>query len=158
MTRIPLSQGLFALVDKVDEHLVVRFKWYASKHGITFYAKRNIKINGRRTVIRMHRILLGLGKGEIVDHQNGNGLDNRRFNLRVCTQRENTKNKHVRRGVSKYKGVGWRKDRGKYDARIVVNYKIIFLGYFIGEIDAAKAYNEAALKYFKQFANLNVIP
>lgn len=158
MVKIPLSQGLFALIDEVDAHLVTPFKWHAVKHGITFYAKRNIKINGRRILIRMHRIILGLRKDEIVDHRNGSGLDNRRFNLRVCTQRENTKNKHARRGISKYKGVGWRKDRSKYDARIVVNYKRIFLGYFDNEIEAAKSYNLAALKYFKQFANLNVIP
>ena len=93
-------------------------------------------------------------KGMDTDHINGNTLDNRRCNLRVCTRERNTGNQKPLRGItSKFKGVCWVKARSKW--RVAISGK--FIGEYISELDAAKAYNEAAKKHFGEFARLNVI-
>ena len=104
----------------------------------------------------MHRCLFdNIPDGMEVDHINGNTLDCRRENLRIVTSRQNTMNIHIIRGKSCYKGVFWNKDIEKWYSRIGVNYKLINLGYFASEIEAAKAYDRAALKHFGEFARLN---
>ena len=124
----------------------------------TPYAK--YRSSGDITIL-MHRDLCGLAAGDRrqVDHINGDGLDNRRINLRICTPSQNSANKRKGNGTysSKYKGVSWAKDRSKWDAYIRVNRVLRKLGGFVNEDDAARAYNEAALKAFGGFANLNVV-
>jgi hypothetical protein len=107
----------------------------------------------------MHRIILGVTDRNIfVDHKNGNGLDNRRSNLRQCTIAENNRNVVKRiAGTSKYRGVSWHKSEGKWQAQIKHNNKRHHLGNFINEIDAAIAYNNAATELHKDFASLNII-
>lgn len=107
---------------------------------------------------RIHRIILGLTDNRlVVDHKNGNPLDNRRENLRVCLQSQNAKNRGKSEGVytSKFKGVFFKKD--KWMAKISTNYKAIHIGSFETEEDAAKAYNNAAEKLHGEFAYLNKI-
>ena len=94
--------------------------------------------------------------GQYVDHINGDRLDNRKENLRFCTLSQNSMNKRGRSSrTSKYKGVCYAKRRNKWQASIRVDGKERFLGYFNNEEDAAKAYDEAALKFYKEFAKIN---
>jgi len=108
----------------------------------------------------MHRIILNVtNKDEVIDHRNGDGLNNTRDNLRVCNNKQNLRNqKKHKDNKSGYKGVCWLKNANKWHSQIVFNRQRIHLGLFTCPIEAAKAYNTAAVKYFGQFANLNQIP
>lgn len=105
----------------------------------------------------MHREILGLmPEDPDVDHRDGEGLNNRRSNLRLVTNSQNNMNSQCRWGaLSKYKGVSWHKRREKWQGRIKLNGKEIYLGYFDNEKKAARAYDEAAKKHFGEFARLN---
>lgn len=131
--------GLFALVDAEDYELVAGSKWYLTNDG---YARRNgIGRNPRGFTTRMHRLILGLAVGDPRqgDHINLKRLDNRRSNLRVGTLGENLQNVRSRRGSSsRYRGVFWKRDMGKWGAEVQRN----FLGYFDTELDAARAAQE----------------
>lgn len=147
-------------LDKEGLDLYYKFNWSIHKGRNSFYLFRNTNIKNKKSSIQFHRELLGVtSKNQVVDHINGNGLDNRFSNIRVCSQMENTRNcrKHIKKTHSKYKGVTYRKSRGKYQAQIKVNYKYIYLGCFYNENDAARAYNSAALKHFGSFAYLNLL-
>jgi len=150
---ISLTQGKVALVDDADFEWLNQWKWHACKGTRTYYAKRE------SPTILMHREILGLkfGDGIETDHRNGDGLDNRRENLRKCTNAENCHNRvHLcSRKSSIYKGVNWDKRKQKWQARTRYEGKSIFLGYYDSEIDAARAYDRAALKYFGEFAKPN---
>jgi len=105
----------------------------------------------------MHHEVIEIPEGFITDHINQNGLDNREANLRAATYAQNVCNrrKFSKTSRSKYKGVGWKKPMNKWTAQIGVNNKMKFLGYFENELDAARAYDNAARKYHAQFAALN---
>lgn len=152
--EIPLSQGKVALVDAADYDELMQWKWYAVTNHRNWYAERNIYgVNGKHTKTRMHNVLMGI-KG--VDHINGNGLDNRRSNLRLATNQQNAFNKrHYGRGSSVYKGVYRRKDTNKWAARIMFNAKNINLGCFCDEVEAAMAYDAKARELFGEFALVN---
>lgn len=95
----------------------------------------------------------------IIDHKNGNTLDNRRENLRICTYSENNRNRKQISSNNKsgYKGVSWDKQKNKWRTCLNINKKQKHIGFFNDIIEAAKAYNEAAIKYFGEFAKLNKI-
>lgn len=152
MIEIPLTQGKVAIVDNEDYELVSHYKWCAAKsnNGKVYYAVSNTL--GPQT--KMHILIMGK-KG--IDHKSGDGLDNRRENLRIATISQNQANYASRGGASSHRGVHWRKDRQAWIARIKVSNKWIYLGYFKDEVEAAKAYNEGALKYFGEFATLNEV-
>lgn len=155
MKRIKLTQGKFAIVDDKDFEYLNQFKWFAQKDGYTWYALRRGK---QRKIVRMHRLLTGISKGKSIDHINGNGLDNRRENLRICTQQQNICNSRKRKNTSsKYKGVSWYARGHKWAAYIQTKNKQKHLGYFDKAIEAALAYNTAAKKLHGQFARLNVL-
>ena len=107
--------------------------------------------------VRLHRLVLDYYGDMMVDHINHNGLDNRKDNLRICTRSQNGMNSIKKQGFSKYKGVSFRKNRSFYVVRIQVNGIRKSLGCFKSEIEAAKAYNLAAIKEFGKFALLNEI-
>lgn len=162
MKEIPLSQGQVALVDDEDYEWLNQWKWHASwgENSKTFYVHRNItRDNGKKTTISMHRVVMHAGKGERVDHEDHNGLNNQKHNLRFCTESQNRINRHGLRShnTSGYNGVTWREDRGKWKSYIVVSGKQIFLGYYDSPHGAAIKYNEAAIKYHGEFAALNEI-
>lgn len=141
--EIPLTQGKVALVDDEDHALISQFKWYAHKQWEVWYARTRWPKWPIDKKTYMHRMILNLSDpDQKVDHINHNGLDNRRENLRVCTQSENQRNSRKINRSSKYRGVSWRKREKKWQVIIRYSGKIKWLGYFESEIEAAKAYNE----------------
>ena len=159
MKQIPLSQGKFALVDDDDYERIIQIgRWCVARRYAVRVEKKGYRKQKQHTVY-MHRIILNAQKGTQIDHVNGNGLDNRKCNLRICTPLENSRNKGVsKNNKSGFKGVSWFKLNGKWRAYIDVDGKKVYLGFFNCSIKAAKAYNEAAVKYFGEFARLNEIP
>ena len=157
--QIPLTQGKFAIVDDEDYEQLSCHKWYAFNHHCTFYAVRgSSRQKGKRTIIFMHREILGLGFGDQrqCDHRNGNGLDNGKTNLRMATSTQNNQNRRPRKGTSsRFKGVYWDRGRAKWRAKIRINGPQINLGRFDSEIDGAKAYDAAAVAAFGEFARIN---
>lgn len=151
--EIKLTQGQIALLDDADYELVSMYKWSAVKSNkYEYYA--TAFINGKS--IRMHRYLLQATITDIVDHKNGNTLDNRRENIRLCTHQENQRNRHRTVGKSKYRGVTWTGNIKKWRARLTVDGRKIHLGYYTLEEEAAEAYDKKALAVFKEFASLNI--
>lgn len=144
-----------ALVDDEDYEELSSHKWYILQENHTAYAVTNIKRNDKRTSLRMHRLIMGEPESMDVDHEDGNGLNNQRYNLRICTSSQNKMNQRKTRGSSQYKGVSLYKKTNQWRAMITKDGKFYFLGYRDSEIEAAKLYDDAALKYFGNFANLN---
>ncbi|CAM3445664.1 HNH endonuclease [Klebsiella variicola] len=156
MVLIELTKGAFAIVDDEDVELISRFSWQLNDSG---YAVANVGVGRKHvTIERMHRMILRAPDGMDVDHINGNRRDNRKCNLRLATRTQNHWNQRKRsRCSSEFKGVCWHNQNKRWRARINVYGKEIALGCFSSEIEAAKAYNEAAKKYFGDFALLNEI-
>ena len=156
MREIQLTRGLVALVDDDDHEWLSQWKWYALEgNNGRFYAGRGIRIDGRRTHLSMQSALMQPGPGCEVDHEDGNGLNNQRSNLRSATRAENQWNVRLRRdNTSGVKGVTWDRQAGKWLVRIRVNGKRINLGHFGDLDDAAAAYAEAALVYHGDFARI----
>ncbi len=159
MKEIKLTQGQVALVSDEDYESLNRFKWCAEKRSNTFYARRDDWSNGTRRRTYMHREVLGITDPMVLcDHKNGDGLHNYRNNLRIATASQNASNKLIDgNGTSKYKGVYWASWANKWRSEIGSNGSRKKIGYFNSEIEAAKAYNEWAIKLHGDFANLNII-
>ena len=150
---------MFAIVDDEDFEYLNQWKWCAnqSRKSSGFYAlKKSPKVKGKWKTVYMHRVIINAEKGFDVDHINHNGLDNRKANLRQCTNRQNQHNAKLRKNnTSGYKGVNYHKTRDNFRAYIQTNGKQKHLGSFTTAIEAAKAYDKHALKYFGEFANIN---
>jgi len=146
--RVPLNHDKFALIDDEDYQLVSQYRW-------RWFEGRNQAITTLKypVSITMHRFILNAPKGSEVDHKNGNGLDNRRANIRICTRSENMRNRRAWKlkpdSGSSAKGVQRLAD-GRYQAHIT-------LGTFETEQEAAEAYNRAAQAVFGEFARLNIV-
>lgn len=153
MKEIKLTQGKCAIVDDEDYEILNAFRWYAWCYAGLWYAKRNFWVNGKCKTVYMHRKILNAQQGIEIDHRNGNGLDNRKENLRLCTHRQNMCNKKQPRKGNKLgiKGVYWNKECKKFRAKIQSNGKTIHLGLFNVLDDADIAYRRAELKYFGEF-------
>ena len=156
---IKLTKGYFAKVDQADFMRLRIYSWMASNHkgrGYTLYAQRTICEGRRRYTRMMHREIINPPKGMYVDHINGDGLDNRRANLRIVTAQQNNWNRKFRKtGRSKYTGVTWDGRRDKWRADIYENRRKIFLGHFAAEEEAARAYDSAAKENRGEYAVLN---
>jgi hypothetical protein len=154
--HIPLTKGKFAVVDPDDFETLSKCKWHVTKNGNTFYAKRNAPTRKNTTPIYMHRCIIKVPPGYVVDHINHNGLDNRKANLRPATRAQNNRHSKKRRNTrSKYKGVSFYSREKCFVAKITTDGNTVTLGYFKDEVEAAKAYDRAAIKYHKEFAYLN---
>lgn len=145
--------------DVQDEQLINSYKWHICFFGKIFYASAHIYRDQKRTAILMHRLIMNPGN-KLIDHQDGNGLNNKKSNLRLCNHSQNIANvinqkkstsKYL--GVSKYISGNWH----KWLAQIQKNGKKICIGYFDNEKDAAEAYNEKAIIHHGEFARLNII-
>lgn len=158
--EIPLTKGKVAFVDDDDFKVLSQHKWHAkvTYHGKVkiWYAARTD--NKKRKTILMHRVILGIDNTTLkVDHKDHNGLNNRRSNLRISTQAENTRNKSSAIGSSsEFLGVDFMKAKLRWRARIMHNGKTVYLGLFDSAAEAAIAYNNAA-KIHGTFANNNSI-
>ena len=153
---LELSQEKWAIVDSEDYEALSKYKWHAAKSsaGYTYYVRRQINKENKKYLMPIHRQIMGLVPEDKrqVDHINGNGLDNRKANLRICTLQENNCNKNkYKKGTSIYKGVSWNKSREKWRAIIRREH----LGFFKTEHEAAKVYDIKAKELFGEYAKLN---
>lgn len=157
MTKsIPLTQGKFALVDDEDFEKLNQYKWRVHPKGYVYRTSNFIL--GKRHSIWMHREIMQTPVGMQTDHINGDKLDNRRSNLRICNNVENLSNRPAQKNnTTGFKGVRrWFKGGKKpWVAFIGANNKQYNLGYYETPEDAARAYDEAAKKYHGKFARLN---
>lgn len=153
IATVALTKGLVAIIDAADVPLVENYKWYARVDRYTSYAASAPRAN---TQIHMHRLILGVDTQHQVDHKDHNGLNNRRGNLRVCTQSQNLANQRPRRdGTSRYRGVSWNNKHQRWEANISVDNHQQHLGSFRVEEDAARAYDAAAREAWGEFAHPN---
>lgn len=157
--HIALYGGFEAIVDANDYDWLMKYNWAVNNNGYA-YRPSLIADNKKGAAILMHRQIMNTPQGMDTDHINGNKLDNRRANLRICTNAQNMRNakKHYGdKATSKYKGVSWKKRQQRWQAAIAVDDKDIHLDTFSTDIEGAIAYNEAAKKYYGEFARLNEI-
>lgn len=153
---IPITKGQVLIIDHDDYELVKQYKWYATTNCSVYYARTKKHINGKIARILLHRLITNCPRDMQIDHIDGNGLNNCRDNLRVCTHSQNQHNKKkMKRNTSGYKGVFFNKRDSNWKSMIMVNKKSVFLGYFSNPEDAYKAYCEAAEKYHGEFKNLD---
>jgi hypothetical protein len=155
MATIPLNDGLFAHVDDEYVERLSQYYWFAREFHGTTYAFANIGRGRGRRQIRMHRLVLQAPNGVEVDHRNGDGLNNRRKNLRFSTHQQNQWNKKGTGGTSKYKGVSFCSQTNRWKASIRVDGRTRTLGRFDSEEQAARAYDAVALKTRGEWAHLN---
>ena len=150
MKKIKLTQGKYALVDDKDWEWLSQRKWRVVCYPHTDYAKDVSSVG-------MHRLILNLEKrdGKEVDHRNGNGLDNRRGNLRICTHSKNMQNRHrLKKGTTcTYQGVSM--VTGGWCAQIKKDYKAMWLGTYKTKKEAAQVYDKKALELFGPDAKTN---
>ncbi len=161
MKRIPLTQGKFAIIDDEDFDEISKYRWHYHKgsYGRNGYAKRDVYLGGGRKnaklkSIYMHHII-DVPAGMFVDHINGDRLDNRRINLRPCTNRQNQQNRKIQKSTSGFKGVHIKSSKNTWEVRITINGKTTYIGRSKDKVTAAKMYDTAAKKYFGDFARLN---
>lgn len=169
MIKIPLTKGKVVIIDDDDFEKIAKFKWRVGdcsrgkNKNSRYYARSQVYLGsvGNKPKVKpifMHRMILGLKRKGEVDHINGDSLDNRKENLRIVSHQQNCWNsckKKSANNTSIHKGVGRQKGTKPWRARIVSGGKRIHLGSFATEIEAAKAYDEAAMITFGEYANIN---
>ena len=158
MIEVPLTQGKVALIDDEDAERILRRSWCAYQgNGGVWYAHRGTSSNGIRRTVALHREIMNAPKGVQVDHENGDGLDCQKHNLRLVNNSQNHQNMRVARKpkISRFKGVTLDKRRGKWTAGIHVGDVNYWCGYFENEEDAARAYDAKAREVHGKFGRFN---
>ncbi len=157
MIEIPLTQCQVALIDDEDFELVSKYKWNASKNRKSFYAGTDIRMpDGSWKRLLMHRLVMNAKAGQQVDHIHHLTLDNRKSELRLCTNIQNHYNSSTPvNNTSGYKGVSWCTFTRKWEVRIRVSSRRVYLGRYADKESAYAAYCAAAIKYHGEFACLN---
>lgn len=163
--NILLTKGHEVTVDDEDYDFLMKYKWfskiqcYSKPRVSSIYACRTEENNKKKKTVAMHRVILNAPNHMDVDHINGNTLDNRKYNLRLCTPTQNNGNmrKRLSKTSSIYKGVSLIKSENKWKACIYFNKKCYYLGQFLSEAEAAIAYNLASVQHFGRFARINEI-
>ncbi len=152
--EVPLSRGYVAIVDEADAGRVLSHKWSVRPSGRNVYAQRAVqRPDGVWTTQALHTFLTGY---ERTDHRNGNGLDNRRSNLRDATREGNSQNRRQRAdNTSGYKGVTWHKRIDKWQAKVKADGVSRHVGYYETAEEAARAYDIAARFFHGEYASLN---
>ncbi len=154
-----MAQPKYAKVDPGDYERLRKYEWLAHKGGNCFYTRGYVPVDkaGKKRLIYMHQMVIEVPEGMVIDHINHDGMDNRSANLRPATHAQNMRHRKKYLGAmySKYKGVHWHKLQKRWYSRITFEKKNIHLGCFRDEIEAAKAYDNAARKYHAEFACLN---
>lgn len=149
---VPVSGGYTALISEVDAQWVLQNKWHPKVLPSGVYAQKTIRNGKSCKRVKLHRLIMNAAHGQIIDHINGNTLDNRRSNLRFATSAENVRNqKPYVGGTSNLKGVSWHKASSRWRAQISVDKKKIHLGVFQSETEAHTAYCRASEKYHGEF-------
>jgi len=154
--KLTKKKNLQCLIDSSDADWLNCWDWgiNRSKSG-KIYAVRYFRKNSNRGLIYLHRAVLGFPQGE-VDHINGNTLDNRRENLRVCTHQQNQCNRKIgKNNTSGFKGVYFNKNNNNYRSEICFKNKKYFLGYFKSALEASKAYNKKSIELHGNFSRLS---
>lgn len=165
MRRIDVSTSrlpnTFAMVDDEDFDSLSKYKWRAKENCRTFYADRPTKPSKKQGKVRkqskvqMHRSILSAPRGMEVDHIDGDGLNNQKSNLRLCTKSQNQHNRRPQCNKSGFKGVVWHKRNKRWQSQLMLEGRYVYLGTYFCLIKAAKAYDEGANKHFGKFARLN---
>lgn len=144
------KSGKYFIIDDEDFELVNKYYWHLDRQGYVRGVPKN------RKLIRLHRLIMNPSKEKVIDHINRNPLDNRKNNLRICSQVQNMANRSAYiNNTSGYKGICFNKKRNKYFTWFAHNKKRIYGGTFTNLSDAIKRYNELALKHNGEFAVLN---
>lgn len=157
MKEIPLTKGYVAVVDDEDYEKISRHRWYVNLNKRRQYAHRQYRYRGKQVLVLMHRLIINAPKGKNVDHIDGDGLNNQKSNLRLCTQAQNLWNqcRWSKNGLSRrYKGVQ-RDQKGKWAVFISINGVTHRLGRYAHEIAAAREYDKLARLLHGEFAFLN---
>lgn len=159
MRELPISKGHVVLVDDEDYEALSVHRWQAMRHANckSWYAYRITTVNQKRVAIYMHRQILGVtDPANEVDHRNGNGLDNRRSNLRIGTSNQNRFNvARYKSNTSGYKGVSRRSGTNRWSAAIKAYKQYFYLGSFASAEEAARAYDKAAREKHGEYAWTN---
>jgi hypothetical protein len=149
---LELTQGQWAVVDDEDYEELSKHKWYAHWSNGAYYARRVIRVNGKRKFIHMHRELLSITCNSDLegDHIDGDTLNNKRNNLRAVTHKQNTENINPStiKSSTGVRGVSFNRNIGRYIAYVYHNYKMIHLGYFSTLEEATKAAEAGRAKYY----------
>jgi len=155
--EMPLTQGRVALIDPEDWPLVARYTWHVKlENGGLWYAATTVREGGTKRTLKMHDLIMGVPPGEMADHIDSQAtLDNRRSNLRVCSNAENQQNTGSRGGSSGFKGVSWSARKKKWLVQFRCHGEYHFVGYFGDEEAAARAYDAAIAPLAGEFARLN---
>jgi hypothetical protein len=151
MRKLQLTQGFEAIVDDDDYDFLIQYTWSVFRNKTQVYAQTGSYIKGKQRIILMHWLV----RGKFSDHINGDGLDNRKENLRLVTHQQNCWNSRKKKNTRfKYKGIT-KERNGRFGAKLSYNKVSIRLGTFDSILEAALAYDKGAKKYFGEFACLN---
>lgn len=156
MAFATLTQGFVAFIDPDDVPKVGDRSWNAAKSPAStkWYAQRS-NYGGSPRILKLHRAIMNASSKQLIDHRDGNTFDNRKHNLRQATKAKNNMNAAYGHGTSKFKGVCWKRDIGRWRAYIKIDQKQVSLGVYDDEMEAAKAYDRKALELFGEFALTN---